>query len=196
MIGSTRRGKDLAGRVAQKMEAGCVTDITDVELKDKDMVVHRYMLGGNTVTTEVIKTPKKILAVMPKAFTLGEKQSVDGNKAVDADIKAKGPKYTLVERKEKVGESVDLEDAQTLVCIGRGLDKKEDLPIIQGLARGPRRRDRVYDRCRMKYGGCLRTGRSDYPGRNANLTCVFLLEYGADPAYGRCSRFQDNRGDQ
>ena len=27
MIGSTRRGKDLAGRLAQKMGAGCVTDI-------------------------------------------------------------------------------------------------------------------------------------------------------------------------
>lgn len=135
MIGSTRRGKDLAGRVAQKMEAGCVTDIIDVELRDKDILVHRYMLGGNTVTSELIKTPKKVFAVMPKAFALGEKQPVDGNKIVEADLKMKDAKYTLVQRKEKVGESVNLEDAQTLVCVGRGLAKKEDISVIEGLAK-------------------------------------------------------------
>ena len=135
MIGSTRRGKDLAGRVAQKMEAGCVTDIIDVELRDKDILVHRYMLGGNTVTSELIKTPKKVFAVMPKAFALGEKQPVNGNKIVDADLKMKDSKYTLVQRKEKVGESVNLEDAQTLVCVGRGLAKKEDISVIEDLAK-------------------------------------------------------------
>jgi electron transfer flavoprotein alpha subunit len=134
VMGSTRRGKDLAGRVAQKMEAGCATDIIDVELKGRDVMLHRYMLGGNTVTSELIKTPKKVFAVMPKAFALGEKQPPNG-KIVEPDLKVKDSKYTLVERKEKVGESVNLEDAQTLVCVGRGLDKKEDLSIIEDLAK-------------------------------------------------------------
>jgi electron transfer flavoprotein alpha subunit len=135
MVGSTRRGKALAGRVAQKMEAGCVTDIIDVELKDKDILVHRYMLGGNTVTSELIRTPKKVLAIMPRAFALGEKRPVNGNKIVDADPKVKNPKYALLERKEKIGESANLEDAQTLVCVGRGLDKKEDISVIEDLAK-------------------------------------------------------------
>lgn len=135
VIGSTRRGKDLAGRVAQKMEAGCATDIIGIDLKDKDVMLHRYMLGGNTVTTELIKTPNKVFACMPKAFALGEKQPADVNKIIEPDLKLKDSKYTLVERKEKVGESVNLEDAQTLVCVGRGLDKKEDISIIEDLAK-------------------------------------------------------------
>jgi len=34
-----------------------------------------------------------------------------------------------VETKDKAGDVVSLEDAQTLVCIGRGLNKKEDMPM-------------------------------------------------------------------
>ena len=56
LIGSTRRGKELAARLAQKLNAGCITDATGIELKGKDLVVHRYTLGGNTVSSEMLKT--------------------------------------------------------------------------------------------------------------------------------------------
>jgi electron transfer flavoprotein alpha subunit len=36
----------------------------------------------------------------------------------------------VVERRQKVGESVNIEAAETLVCVGKGITKKEDLTII------------------------------------------------------------------
>ena len=56
LIGSSRRGKELAARLAQKINAGCITDATGMEVKGNDLVVNRYTLGGNTVASETLKT--------------------------------------------------------------------------------------------------------------------------------------------
>ena len=134
LIPSTKRGKELAPRVAQKLGAGCVTDATAVEIKDGNLLISRYALGGNTVAGEVIKTGHKVITVMPKTFELGPKEDKKGE-VVKADLNLKAPRVRIVERQEKIGEKVDLEAAEILVCIGRGLEKKEDLKIVEQLAK-------------------------------------------------------------
>jgi electron transfer flavoprotein alpha subunit len=134
LIGSTRRGKELAGRLAQKMQAGCITDAGGIELKEQELVVHRYTLGGNTLSSEVLKTAKKVISVLPKSFEKGAKTGGQGE-AVEVSLTLKAPKTKIIEKKGKAGDVVSLEDAQTLVCIGRGLNKKEDLPLVETLAK-------------------------------------------------------------
>ena len=134
LLPSTKRGKELGPRVAQKLGAGCVTDATAVEVKDGDLVVSRYSLGGNTVAVEMLKTPHKVITVMPKTFELGVKESKQGE-VVKVNLNLKSPRTQIVERQEKVGEKVNLEDAEVIVCIGRGLEKKEDLGIIEQLSK-------------------------------------------------------------
>jgi electron transfer flavoprotein alpha subunit len=134
LIPSTKRGKELAPRVAQKLGAGCVTDATGVEKEDGNLLISRYALGGNTVAVEVIKTGYKVITVMPKTFELGRKESKKGE-IVKADLNLKAPRVRIVERQEKVGEKVNLEEAEILVCIGRGLEKKEDLGMVEQLAK-------------------------------------------------------------
>ena len=71
LVGSTQRGKELAGRVAQRLGAGCVTDAIGVEAKDNGLLASRYSLGGNTVSSELITTARKVVSVMPRVFPLG-----------------------------------------------------------------------------------------------------------------------------
>jgi electron transfer flavoprotein alpha subunit len=131
---STKRGKELGPRVAQKFGAGCITDATGVELKDGNLTVSRYSLGGNAVAVQMVKTPLQVVTVMPKTFELGTKESKQGEIAkINLDLRA--PRTRIVERQQKVGEKVNLEDAEVLVCIGRGLEKKEDLQVIENLAK-------------------------------------------------------------
>ena len=133
LLASTKRGKELAPRVAQKLGAGCVTDATAVEVQDGNLLISRYALGGNTVASEFIKTPHKVISVMPKTFELGAKEARQGE-VVTADLDLKEARTRIVERREKAGEAVNLEDAEGLVCIGRGLEKEEDLRMIEELA--------------------------------------------------------------
>jgi electron transfer flavoprotein alpha subunit len=134
LMGSTKRGKELAPRVAQKLEAGCITDANDLRVEDGQLVADRYSLGGNTVSTGAIKTAQKVIAVMPKTFELGAKEAKQGE-VVDAALDLKAPRTRIVERREKAGEAVNLEEAEAIVCIGRGLEKKEDLGIVEDLAK-------------------------------------------------------------
>ncbi len=134
LIGSTRRGKELAPRVAQKWDAGCITDAMDLSAKDKEIVSSRYTLGGNTVLVEVLNTPKKVISVLPKSFELAAKESRQGE-AIEATLTLKESKGKIMERKSKQGDTVSLEDAQSLICVGRGINKKEDLALAEALAK-------------------------------------------------------------
>jgi electron transfer flavoprotein alpha subunit len=130
LLGSTKRGKELAPRVAQKLGAGCVTDANDVRVEDGKLVADRYALGGNTVSSGAVKTVQQVIAVMPKTFELGAREAKQGE-VVDAALDLKEPRARVVERREKAGETVNLEEAEAVVCIGRGLEKKEDLGIVE-----------------------------------------------------------------
>lgn len=133
LLGSTKRGKELAGRVAQKINAGAITDANDVRVSDGNLVADRYAYGGNTVASQVITTPKKVISVMAKTFEPGPQETKQGE-VVNVDLDLEEPEVKVVERREKAGEEVNLEEAEMLICVGRGVQNREDLAMIEELA--------------------------------------------------------------
>jgi electron transfer flavoprotein alpha subunit len=132
LLRSTRLGKETAGRVAQKLQAGCITDAIGLEMKGTDLVVNRYALGGNTVSSEIIKSPKKVISFMPRTFE-AQKAPAHGT-VVKSDLKVPKTRVELMELRKKTGEAVNIESAETLVCVGKGIAKKEDLEMVKELA--------------------------------------------------------------
>ena len=132
LIRSSRLGKETAGRVAQKLQAGCITDAIGLNVKGQDLVVDRYALGGNTISSEIIKTEKKVISIMPRTFE-AQKSPVQG-KFEKIDLKIPPQRIQLVERRKKLGESVNIESAETLVCVGKGISNKEDLTMMTELS--------------------------------------------------------------
>ena len=133
LLRSSRLGKETAGRVAQKLQAGCITDAIGLTTKAPDLVVDRYALGGNTVSSEVIKSTKKVMSFMPRTFE-AQKAPVQG-KVVKMDIKVPASRVALVETRKKTGESANIESAETLVCVGKGIANKDDLAMVNELAK-------------------------------------------------------------
>jgi electron transfer flavoprotein alpha subunit len=132
LLRSTRLGKETAGRVAQKFQAGCITDAIGLEMRGTDLVVNRYALGGNTVSSEIIKSPKKVISFMPRTFE-AQKAPAQGT-VVKLDLRVPKTRVELVELRKKTGEAVNIESAETLVCVGKGIAKKEDLEMVKELA--------------------------------------------------------------
>ena len=133
LLGSSKRGKELAGRLAQKLDAGAITDANAVRARDGNLEAGRYSYGGNTVASQVIATAKKVISVMPKTFELGAKEAKQGE-VVNVDLDLADPPVKVVERREKAGDQVNLEEAEILICVGRGVQAKEDLAMIEELA--------------------------------------------------------------
>jgi electron transfer flavoprotein alpha subunit len=132
LIRSTRLGKETAGRLAQKLQAGCITDVIGLTAKGQDLVIDRYALGGNTVSSEIIRTKKKVVSIMPRTFE-AVKAPVQGT-VEKTDLKIPPQRVQLVERKKKLGESANIESAETLICVGKGISNKEDLAMMNELS--------------------------------------------------------------
>jgi electron transfer flavoprotein alpha subunit len=134
LLGSTRRGRELGGRLAQRLGAGCVTDATSLAVEDGRLVAGRYNLGGATVQLEAIDTPVQVIAVMPKIFDAGEPAGATAGAVTLVSPELSAPAVQLVARRPKGGEAVDLAAAPRIVGVGRGLAKREDVTIGEGLA--------------------------------------------------------------
>jgi len=133
LLGSTRRGKELAGRLAQKLGAGAVSDVNIMAVKDGALVGGRYALGGNTVAEERIDSAVKVFAVMPKTFEVGEPQAGAGEVVTPALTLRPSP-VQVAERRPKEGAAVNLDAALRIVGVGRGFGKREDLGLADVLA--------------------------------------------------------------
>lgn len=132
LLSSNRRGKELAGRLAQVIGAGCLTDVNSLEAADGKTTCNRNALGGATVANQYLKADKQVIAIAPKSFTPAAGGSGSIN---DLSVEVKPSAVKLLEVKTKAGDSVDIEAAEVLVAIGQGLNSKDDLAMVEELAK-------------------------------------------------------------
>ena len=133
LISSSRRGKELAGRLAQKLGAGALSDVNAMAVKEGALIGGRYALGGNTVAEERIETAVKVFAVMPKTFEIGEPTAGAGN-VVKPALALTPSAVKVVERRAREGQAVNLDAAPRIVGVGRGFGKRDDLDLANALA--------------------------------------------------------------
>lgn len=132
LLSSNRRGKELSGRLAQALGAGCLTDVNSININGGNIECLRNALGGATVATQQIETENKVIAVMPKAFEAAPEAAGSLN---DLVVEAKASPLKVLEAKAKGGDSVDIEAADILVAIGQGVENKDDLAIVEAIAK-------------------------------------------------------------
>ena len=133
LLASNRRGKELAGRLAQAMNAGCLTDVAALSIEGDKILCQRNALGGATVATQFIDAAKKVIAIRPRNF---EATALAGAGAVEeVAIEVKKAGVTVLEFKSRAGDSVDIEAAEVLVAVGQGLNSQDDLPAVEELAK-------------------------------------------------------------
>lgn len=136
LLGSTKRGKELTGRLAQKLNCGAITDAIGLVTQDGQVHVQRFALGGNTVATDLILTERKVISVMPKTFE-ASRQPVEGE-VIRFELKLREPRVKIVERKTKAAATVNIESADRLIVVGRGFADQKDLALAEQLAQALR----------------------------------------------------------
>jgi electron transfer flavoprotein alpha subunit len=133
LLGSTRSGKELAGRLAQMLEAGCLTDCQSLEYEKEGLVATRNAFGGATVAVQKLKTGVQIYALMPYLCEPAAPGEAKGE-IVQVSLNLKPSRVkTLIKSPKDLG-AVNIEGAEVLVCVGKGLAKQEDVRIAEELA--------------------------------------------------------------
>ncbi len=150
-VGATRRGKELAPRVAQKLGTGCVAECAALEFdalkiqsniqslkasqnfQTGELKMKRVVFGGKVTSTHTITTKPAIATIPPRIFN---KNRLEGRKAevVKVEAEISPPKVEIVETKPKEILGRKIEEATVLICGGRGVKQKEDFELLEGLA--------------------------------------------------------------
>jgi electron transfer flavoprotein alpha subunit len=134
LFGSTKNGKVVAGRVATRLEVGCVPDCYRLSINEqKRLVGERITYGGNASAKITFKSKPQIATVPSRAFEKPELKGHSGE-VLKLDVKIDSAKTEVVEVKPLETSSVRIEDSSVVVSCGRGLEKKEDRVMLDDLA--------------------------------------------------------------
>ena len=130
VIGATRRGKDLAPKLATRLKLGCITDAMRLKLDGANVVAERLVWGGNSIAN-IASKGTSIVTVPTRSYERASGSSTPNIAIVP--FEASPARVTVLEKKEKSRQDVSLKKAEVVVSAGRGFKKKEDLAILEGL---------------------------------------------------------------
>jgi electron transfer flavoprotein alpha subunit len=139
LVGQTPMGRDLAPRLAFRLDTGATLDCLDLKIdpQTKLMVQTKPVYGGNALAEVVCdKCRPQMATVRPKSMEpLARDDSRKGEIVnFDAKLDASKMRVKFMERvKEKV-EGVKLEDANVIVCGGRGMGGPDNFAPLKDLA--------------------------------------------------------------
>ena len=140
LVGQTPMGRDLAPRLAFRLGTGVTLDCLDLKIdpQTKLLVQTKPVYGGNALAEIVCeKTRPQMATVRPKTMEpLARNDSRKGEIIhFDPKLDASKIRAKFVERvKEKV-EGVKLEDANVVVCGGRGIGGPDNFAMLKELAK-------------------------------------------------------------
>jgi electron transfer flavoprotein alpha subunit len=127
---ATAYGKNIAPRVAAKLDVAQISDITSVESAD---TFTRPIYAGNAIATVQSLDSKKILTVRTTGFdavaATGGSAAVESIAAV-----ADSGKSSFVKREVAKSERPELAGAKTVVSGGRGMGSAENFKVLEPLA--------------------------------------------------------------
>jgi len=130
LFGATPRGRGIAATVAALLDAGMASEVSAIKAAADGVEAQRYIIGGVAVSTLAF-SGLSCVTVTPNTFAAPEAAASAGE-IVAVDVPADS-RVTVVETAPVVSEGVDLAAAPRVVCVGRGVEKQEDLAMVQEL---------------------------------------------------------------
>ncbi len=129
VFGSSTIGRDVAGYVSSKLDADFIPEVFRYKFENGKVTTYRFTLGGKAVLEE--ESSAKVLTVTPG---IGEPKNTESKSPVETIKIPSGP-VKILQIKPKEARDVDIEKADIIVSVGRGLGKKEGLAVVEELAK-------------------------------------------------------------
>ncbi|WP_165047074.1 MULTISPECIES: FAD-binding protein [unclassified Adlercreutzia] len=145
IVAPTKRMRLVGACVAARMRACVISDATSLDVDEEGALrAERMVYGGGAVTVE--RAVGAFVVAVPCAALLASKaaERADASGAAGADapcavetfaVQPGSSGITLVERRAREVDAVNLSAARNIVSVGRGFAAEEDLALAYGLAR-------------------------------------------------------------
>jgi len=136
LVGATKRGKELAPRLATRLQTGCMADCIalDIDTQTGSLLGTRLMYAGKATAKETCTTYPQIATVPSRVF---ERKTVGKRKGEIIQIAPPSvpTRVSVKETRKKELGAANIEDAKVVVCGGRGVRSKEDFKLLEDLAK-------------------------------------------------------------
>lgn len=135
LVGGTARGKEVAARIAARLNVGLCSGCIELAFKSGEgrVEMQRLMYGGAAVQTVVCKTRPWMATIPAKSYA-----PASPRKGKTGTVKELAPPKNsavkIIERRPKISKTGDIREARALVCVGRGIEREEDLAMARDLA--------------------------------------------------------------
>jgi electron transfer flavoprotein alpha subunit len=132
LLGATSNGRDLAPRIAARLNAGVASDVDRLEWTNGKLRARRPVYSGKAYATVEVSSNPAIATARPNAFPAEE---TGGGAAQVVDIAAQTqPKAKLVDTKTPEAGEMSIAEADIIVSGGRGLKEAANFSLIRDLA--------------------------------------------------------------
>ena len=134
LLANTTLAKDLAPRIAGRINLGCVSDVIELRKNDGKVIYTRPAYGG-TVLEHIEVDGQTVVTVRNGSFSKPENTSKAVVTEKKVEMSADVIKAKIVDTVKEISESVNLEEAEVIVSGGRGMGNEENFKLVQELAR-------------------------------------------------------------
>jgi electron transfer flavoprotein alpha subunit len=132
LLPNSVNGLDHAPAVADALDRPLVSDAVALDMGDQ-LAVTREMYGSK-VATEVSVGLPAVVSIRAAEWRAAEGVGDAAVTAFEVDIDEAAVRSTVTGFEEAAGGDVDIDEADVLVSIGRGIGEEENLELIQDLA--------------------------------------------------------------
>ncbi len=129
----TSRAKDFLPRLAAKLGAGMLSEVTDFSTDGGGLVFKRPVYAGSIMAAVALETDIKVVSVRGTAFEAAKKEGAAAEIAAVA-VKAAPVKEKFLSYEEHKSTRPELTEAPVVVSGGRALKSKENFKIVEELA--------------------------------------------------------------
>lgn len=128
LIPATAMGKDLAPRVAVRLDAGLAVDCTGLSANGGKITAVRPVVAGKLISTVECSSESFVISVRPNAFPATETGGSATVESFDADLGEIRDRVVKTER--AAGGAKDVAEAEIIVAGGRGLVSPENFEAL------------------------------------------------------------------
>jgi electron transfer flavoprotein alpha subunit len=132
---ATAMGKDLAPRLAAKLDVGLASDCTKVAVQEGRLEFTRPIYAGKAFLLVRLKSSPQLATLRPNVFPLVEPRNKAGEvirkEAAIAEGQINGQVAEILREK---GEELDVTEAEVIISGGRGMKGPENFALLKELS--------------------------------------------------------------
>jgi electron transfer flavoprotein alpha subunit len=134
IIGHTALGKDLAPKIAAKLQSGLISDVTDIEAAGGNIVFTRPIYSGKAFEKKIVTDGVIFATIRPNNIAPLDADIALTGEVSELSVEIKDLRTIIKDIVRKASVGVDLSEAKVVIAGGRGVKSEDGFEPLKELA--------------------------------------------------------------